>query len=91
MQEEELYDVLDLEADERFTQLDNMVEEVVEGVFEGRAGIVESYNKFNDASKDIFPLIAKDPVIGKKFLVDRAHTIMLLSILEKLGKIERKK
>jgi hypothetical protein len=85
MKEDELYDVLDLETDERFKELDAMVEEVIQGVSQGDLSIVEAYNIFNGRSKEIFPLIAKDPVIGKKFLMDRAHTIMLLAILKKLG------
>lgn len=83
--EDELYEVVDLEVDERFIELDNVVLEVVDEVFEGNLGISEGYDRFNSRSKEIFPLIAKDPVIGKKLIVDRAHTIILLAILKKIG------
>ncbi len=88
-EDDELYEVLDLEVDERFVELDNIVLEVVEDVFEGKLGITEGYDKFNNSSREIFPLIAKDPVIGKKLIVDRAHTIILLVILKKLGEMEK--
>jgi hypothetical protein len=89
--EDELYEVVDLEADERFTELDTVVKGIVDEVFEGTLGISDGYDRFNTQSKEIFPLIAKDPVIGKKLIVDRAHTIMLLAILKKIGEIERNK
>lgn len=89
IENDELYEVLDLEADERFVQLGDVVKEVVDEVFEGRLGISDGYTKFNESSKEIFPLIAKDPIIGKKLLVDVAHTIMLLAILKKMGEMER--
>jgi hypothetical protein len=85
MENDELYEVLDLEVDERFVELDNVVLEVVKDVFDGNMEITEGYEKFNTSSKEIFPLIAKDPVIGKKLIVDRAHTIILLAILKKIG------
>jgi hypothetical protein len=88
MEEDELYEVLDLETDERFRELDAMVEDVIRGVSEGGLSVTEGYSIFNDKCKEIFPVIAKDPVIGKKFLVDRAHTIMLLAILKKLGRMK---
>lgn len=90
MELEELSDeLLILEADPRFSELDELVKGVMEDVAKGSMDPHNGYVKILERSRDIFPLIATDLVIGKKLLVDRVHTLMLLSILERLGKLER--